>query len=358
MEVLEILSKLVSFNTIGDLQNKEIVDWIEEFLKEYNFKCTKIYNKNSEKMNLIGEVGESPIIGFTGHLDTVPINGTWNTNPFELIIKDNLAYGLGVCDMKGGIAAFLKAATNIDYTKLKNGLKLYFTFDEEFGFEGIKLLLEKDKDITQNVILAEPTDLVPVVANKGCMDFRVTFYGKSVHSSVLIKGKNAILEANKFINEIIALSENLKKEQDNMFEIPYATVNIGSIQGGDITNRVPDKCVVGFESRTINSKQNSFIVAEIENILKKYDADLDIIVNINPKINENKQMIKTFEQLTKRKSEAANYVTEASYMDNTNAIILGVGGITAHEINENIKIDKLEKLVEIYEKIIEKYCLN
>ena len=36
--------------------------------------------------------------------------------------------------MKGGIAAFLKACTSINKSKLKKGVKLYFTFEEEVGF--------------------------------------------------------------------------------------------------------------------------------------------------------------------------------------------------------------------------------
>ena len=37
MRAKEILKKLVSFNTINDKENKEIMDYIEEYLKQYNF---------------------------------------------------------------------------------------------------------------------------------------------------------------------------------------------------------------------------------------------------------------------------------------------------------------------------------
>ena len=61
---------------------------------------------------------------FLGHSDTVSINNDWETNPFELTIKDDFMYGRGVCDMKGGIAAFLDALSTIDISNI-NGFNLY-----------------------------------------------------------------------------------------------------------------------------------------------------------------------------------------------------------------------------------------
>ena len=71
-------------------------------------------------------------------------------DPFELKLKDNYLYGLGACDMKGGIAAMLDAVSNIDFSKLKYGMKLYFTFDEEtwrWTYSGADLKLD-DRMIT------------------------------------------------------------------------------------------------------------------------------------------------------------------------------------------------------------------
>ena len=42
------------------------------------------------------------------------------------------------CDMKGGIAAMLKAVSEIDFSKLSTGLMLIFTYGEEKDFSGIK----------------------------------------------------------------------------------------------------------------------------------------------------------------------------------------------------------------------------
>ena len=131
MEQYKILKDLISFNTIKDKENKEILNYIEDFFKEIGFK-TEYKDKN-----LIMSIGEEYKFGFLGHTDTVEYVEGWNSNPFELTKIDNKLYGLGVCDMKGGIAAIMQAVSEIDLTKLKYGMKLYFTYDEEIGFDRI-----------------------------------------------------------------------------------------------------------------------------------------------------------------------------------------------------------------------------
>ena len=131
-----VLKKLVSFNTINDKENKKIIEYIESFLKNLGFK-TEYKTKN-----LIMSIGQNPKLGFLGHTDTVEYIEEFK-NPFELKENSGFLYGLGVCDMKGGISAMLDAVSKIDFKKLKYGMKLYFTYDEEIGFSGIYELLNK-----------------------------------------------------------------------------------------------------------------------------------------------------------------------------------------------------------------------
>ena len=54
----------------------------------------------------------------------------------------------------------------------------------------------------------------------------------------------------------------------------------------------------------------------------------------------------------------SNFITEASFINVKNRYILGVGPINAHEANEYITIESLDKLVEQYKQIIHKLCLQ
>jgi len=144
MKNYEILKKLIKFNTIKDKENKEIIDYIEKYLTNLKFK------KEYKGKYLIMSIGENPKVGFLGHTDTVEFIEGWDTNPFELTQKGNKLYGLGVCDMKGGIAAILQAVAEIDFSKLKHGMKLYFTYDEEIGFGGIYDITKANKKFSRS----------------------------------------------------------------------------------------------------------------------------------------------------------------------------------------------------------------
>lgn len=136
LQKYKILKDLISFNTINDKENKKIIDYIENYLKNVGFKTeykTKV---------LVMSIGENQKLGFMGHTDTVEYIDEFK-NPFNLKEENNYLFGLGVCDMKGGIAAVLDAVAQINFKNLKYGIKLYFTYDEEIGFSGIYELVNK-----------------------------------------------------------------------------------------------------------------------------------------------------------------------------------------------------------------------
>ena len=198
MEAKEILKKLVSFNTIRDNQNKEIMDFIENYLKGFGFETKRI------KKCLIAYNDVAPNIGFLGHTDTVDYE-SWDGDPFELKEDGDKLTGLGACDMKGGLAAMLSAVSNIDLTQ--NKLTLYFTNDEEIGFEGIKDI--RDEIVPNNIIIGEPTDNIPIYGMKGLLELEVEFYGVKCHSSTPDKGTNVLVllkKSNLIIQQISKLT--------------------------------------------------------------------------------------------------------------------------------------------------------
>lgn len=356
VEVTEILRKLVSFNTIEDKENIQIIEWIKSYLTTIGFTFTELIDEETNKKCLIAEIGNNAQLAFSGHLDTVNATEDWTKNPFDLCIENDNIYGLGVCDMKGGIAAFLKACATLKNQTLKNGVKLFFTYDEEINFSGIKLLLKEKTVVPKYLILCEPTNLQPVIATKGCIEMKITFYGKSSHSSTPNKGKNAILEATKFIEELLKFSIELQQDKNDIFSVPYTTINIGKIKGGDAINKVPDRCYIEFDARTINKEHNIIIENKIKDILKKYDSKLNIGINIPSNINTDNKMIEDIEKLTQNKRKGENYVTEASFLPESESVILGLGPVTAHQSDEYIEKSKLDELAKIYEKILKKYC--
>ena len=227
---------------------------------------------------------------------------------------------------------------------LKYGIKLFFTYDEEINFEGIKEINNLKIEIPENMIIGEPTNNEIMTGSKGLLELKIEFKGKSAHSSNPRKGINAIENCINFLNELKQFYNNLKLEIDNRFEIPYTTMNIGKIEGGKSINIVPNNCITYIDFRIINSEHKGKIIKEINRLKEKYLFKYGIINDIEPFITEDKNC------------KTTNFITEASFINSKNRYILGVGPINPHIVNEYITIESLDKLVEQYKEIINKLC--
>ena len=340
MEKYKILSDLVSFNTVKDKENKEIINYLENYLLSLGFKT------EYKDRTLIMSIGDNAKIGFLGHTDTVDYTeDKWSTNPFELSLKDGKIYGLGVCDMKGGIAAMLEAIKELKEEGRKFNLKLYFTYAEETTFEGMKDILNYEKSFPKIMIFGEPTNNEVLVGSKGILEFELKFIGKSVHSSMPDKGISANMNAIKMINVLDEFyKEKVKKDINNNFEIQYTTMNIGIIYGGTNKNSVSEECIVTIDFRTVNEEHHRKLIEEIQKQKEKYNFEIKITENIYPFINE----------VVGIETKTANFITEASLIINKeiNKLVLGLGPITAHEVDEHIREDSFEKLISQYKNFI------
>lgn len=337
--VEKILNELVKFNTIKDKENKEILNYLENILSKIGFKTER-----KEKFLIMSNKKDCSL-GFLGHTDTVEYTEGWKYEKFNTTKIENKIYGLGVCDMKSGIAAMISSISQIDFSKMKNGIKLYFTYDEEIGFSGIKDVLKYEKNFPDIMIIGEPTNNEIIVGSKGLIEYKISFKGIKAHSSTPDKGKNAIMDAVSFINDLNYFYEKeLRQNTNTNFEIPYTTMNIGKITGGSAINSVPDSCEFLVDFRTTDIYCESLIVKKINDLKNQYGCNIQKINRISPFINSIENSKKT-----------CNFITEASFLKN-NRVILGAGNITSHEVDENIDVDSLYQLVEQYKYFIKKYC--
>lgn len=341
MKKYDILNDLVKFNTIDDKENKEIIDYIESVLKSKNFRT------DYKGKYLIMSYGNNPQIGFLGHTDTVEFINGWNTDPFTLKETKNKLYGLGVCDMKSGIAAMLDAILSCNLSDIQNGIKLYFTYDEEKRFGGIYDIIKAGEKFPDFMIFGEPTYNEVLIGCKGLLECDLHFKGIKVHSSNPAKGKSANLNAIRFLSELEKFYiENIKNDISNEFDIPYTTMNVGILRGGSAKNSIPAECYATLDFRVIKSEHIEKITEMIDFLSKKYDCDYEMLEKIKPFMNE-------VDVENNRKT--ANFLTEASVVNCKSKIILGAGPVTAHEINEYIEKESYDKLVKQYKNIIEKY---
>ena len=226
----------------------EVARWVASFLSEMGADIDLRPDPEGRFGNTV--VGtfrgamHGPRIVLIGHMDTVFDPGTVAERPFR--IDEGIAYGPGVTDMKSGLLAGLYALKAI-ITEL-DGLpfeRLVFIAnpDEEVGSPSSSAHIRElaaDADACLVLECARANGDI-VSARKGILDTRFTVLGRAAHAGVEPeKGRNAILEAARIVEDLHALNGRW----------PGVTVNVGVIRGGSRPNVVPDRCELEVDVRS------------------------------------------------------------------------------------------------------------
>lgn len=219
-----------------------------------------------------------PLIMFEAHQDTVPVDGM-TIPPWEPAVRDGRLYGRGACDIKGGMAAMLWALARLAEDRTAGHreaplptLIMACTVNEEHGFSGAQDLRRLWEGEAAGLIprrpdaciVAEPTSLQVVVAHKGAVRWRLSTFGRAVHSSQPHLGDNAIY---KMARVLLALQQYAADVQDNVPHHPLcgpATLSVGTISGGISVNTVPDRCTIEIDRRLLPGEDTQAAYADVQ----------------------------------------------------------------------------------------------
>ncbi|WP_448547323.1 acetylornithine deacetylase [Thalassotalea fusca] len=328
------------------------------------------HSKN--KYNLLAKLGsgEGGLL-LSGHSDTVPYDeNRWQSDPFKLKDADNRFYGLGTCDMKGFFAFILQACKHLDLKKMHKPLYVLATADEETTMAGARFFAKQQLIRPDAAIIGEPTSLVPVVMHKGHMSHRIAIVGQSGHSSQPDKGINAIELMHQVVTDLLKLKSQLSKQyQHEAFEVPYPTLNLGAIRGGDNANRICGYCQLDIDLRAIPGQSDEELTALLLQALapiKQQFPERITVTELHPSSpsfsqDASSQLVAFSEKETTNKCCAVNYATEAPYIQSLGCqtIVLGPGSISqAHQPNEFLLHSEITQTERFLMHAIKQYCLT
>src|SRR5262249_8018292 len=112
----------------------------------------------------------TPRLLVNAHLDTVPPNRGWSSDPFEPRVADDCIFGLGACDVKGAIAAALSALERARPCDTA----LLFSGDEERSDACMRAFLASPHvHGIERAIVCEPTGLRAGVRHRGILALSV-----------------------------------------------------------------------------------------------------------------------------------------------------------------------------------------
>lgn len=372
LEQVVHIPSVSSTNSELDMSNLPIIEHLAERLESLGFKNEIIPCASKGKVNLIATLGSGPGgLVLAGHTDTVPFDDAlWSTDPFHLTKQDGKLLGLGITDMKGFFPIAMEAIRNIGEATYKEPLIVLATADEETSMEGAKTLAEMGKPRARTALIGEPTGLKPVRTHKGILMDAIRLLGQSGHSSDPSLGRNALEGMHAVISDLMVYREEIKqKYQNSLFEIPYPTLNLGSIHGGDNPNRICGHCELQFDVRLMPGMNLDTVRNEIEQRVATIAEPLGLEFELVKKFtgvpaffaDENSELLKMAEKLTGHSGISVAFGTEGPYLQELgmDTIIMGPGHIEqAHQPDEYLSLDMLNPAVDIIKQLIIQNCIE
>jgi succinyl-diaminopimelate desuccinylase len=231
---------------------------------------------------------------FNGHMDTFPLvnPNAWTTSPAGEE-RDGKLYGLGVSDMKGGLAAILFAMSHLTTVRdtLAGEVVATLVGDEEsMGMQGTQYLLEHSPLARGDAMISADTGSMQVLrfGEKGMLWLTLHSTGRSAHAAHVHRGECAVEKLTAAMNSLTAIRNT---EVDAPFEVATAidqaaelseslsgvgesdvlrkvTLTFGTVSGGRLSNLIADaasatvdiRIPVGLTVAAVESRLNDILL--------------------------------------------------------------------------------------------------
>lgn len=217
------------------LDEQEIADAVEIALRAYGHLEVI---RDGHTIVARTHLGRDARVVIAGHLDTVPANGNLPSR-----LDGEVLYGLGACDMKGGVAIALLLAASLP-EPVRDVTYVFYDGEEIAAeFNGLGRLARQRPELLAGdfAILMEPSDAGVEAGCQGTMRVDIRTTGERAHAARSWMGSNAI-------HALAPVLESLTSYVPREVQIDGLTyregLNAVGIRGGVAGNVIPDEAVV------------------------------------------------------------------------------------------------------------------
>ena len=379
MTTLDLIQRLVQFNTVSRDTNLPLIEYVATYLDDFGIESYQVTSDDGKKSNLYASIGpeEPGGVVLSGHTDVVPVDGQdWESDPFNPEVKDHKLYGRGTCDMKGFIGTVLALVPEMN--SLSKPIHLALSYDEELGCKGApRMIRELSNKLAEPeaVIVGEPTRLSAITGHKGMVTLKTSIQGFEAHSSQTHKGVSAVMIAAKLVDTLNTMASQLADvtSKDTGFEPHHSTIHVGVIHGGTAINIISRHCEFQWDIRCIPSDDPQTIINEFEKFYQ--DEILPNMKHISNDCYITTETTASAPSFLMKESPAsalmhalaipagdryAPYVAEAGQFQAAGfpTVICGPGSIDqAHKPNEFIDLEQIEQGELFLRKLIQRLSI-
>jgi succinyl-diaminopimelate desuccinylase len=352
------------------------MDVVQHALEGLGFSCRRM--RFGEIENLYARRGtRGPNLCFAGHTDVVPPGeeGAWSSGPFEGEVRDGVLYGRGAADMKGGIAAFIAAASQVLASgDPKGSLSLLITGDEEGvathgTLKVVEALLAEGERIDACVV-GEPSsaetlgDMIKI-GRRGSMNAEFSAHGRQGHVAYPHRAANPV-------RPLIRLLDRLQAHRldDGYPEFQPSNLEVTSIDvGNPATNVIPARATARLNIRFNPAHASATLTDWLDAERARAEADfprvkLEMKTHVSGEafLTEPGPFVRTVEEACEavlgRRPELSTTggTSDARFICRMCPVLeLGLVGKSMHGVDEHAPEQDLRDLTRLYGAVIEGY---
>ena len=351
------------------------MDVLERALTGLGFHCRRMKFEDIE--NLYARRGTaSPNLCFAGHTDVVPTGSTeaWSSAPFEAEVKDGILYGRGAVDMKGGIAAWVAAVSQIlAEGEVPGSLSFLITGDEEGpALHGTKRVVEAlmaEGEVIDACVVGEPSsqhalgDMIKI-GRRGSLNTWITVHGKQGHVAYPDRAANPVPVLARLVARLAdhPLDDGYEAFQPSNLEL--TTLDVGNTA----TNLIPAGARGRLNIRFNPNHTGESLMAWLNAEAGKAQAESGLRIELEHLHSGDAFLTQTgpfvtavqdaVEASTGRRPEASTTggTSDARFIRAMCPVLeLGLVGQTMHQIDERAPVAEIEALAEVYRAVIGTY---
>jgi len=254
-ELLALCAALVAAPSMNPPGNtKAVADQVVAYLQAQGLVPERIA-MDDEAPNVVCAIGSrtAPHVVMNAHMDTMLPGDTadWSVPVMSLTQRDGRLYGLGMGNMKGGLAAMCIALSVLSRHAQALGGRVSLTAVSDevmFGNRGTDYLLKQRPDLFGDwLICAEgPGDMHFAIAEKGLLWVDIEARGAAGHASRALRNQTAVARLARFLTDLDALNDVYADIPAQLHGIHpgedkvglRVSVNAGSLQAGSVRSLV------------------------------------------------------------------------------------------------------------------------
>lgn len=324
--------------------------------------------------NLYARLGtEGKNFCFAGHTDVVPVGTGWTVDPFGAEVIDDHLFGRGAADMKSAIASFVAAVARhgVPDGTAKGSISLLITGDEEGpAINGTTKVLDWLADRGEALdacVVGEPTNPTKFgemikIGRRGSLNGKLTVYGTQGHAAYPHLADNPIPTLMRLLS---ALTDSPLDEGTETFQ--PSTLTLTSVDvGNTATNVIPAEAKAAFNIRFNDGHSGDSLTAWLHDTLEQAangaSFDLDVVVSgesfVTPPGPLSDLISSAVETVTGQVPDLSTTggTSDARFIRSACPVCeFGLVGLTMHKTDERTSLDDMNKLTDIYNRILDGY---